>query len=232
MISVLSIDADVAFSRLLSIYLQSEGGFFLNCISDGAQACDLIADQGFDVILLESELPGISGFEILRSIRRCGDLTPVIMFTARGDNLERFRALDDQADMYLPKSARLAELSESIRVLHYGLSSFAPDASHEQLPQLSLDAARLRAHYRGHLVPLSETEFRVLEVLVRRPGATISRADIAANALSRESGRPLAGVEQCINSLRKKLGPGTNGRQTIRGAAGKGYTLNVEGLSE
>jgi len=224
MISVLSIDSDAQFSLLLSIFMQAEGGFVLSTAREGNAGCDLLADVGFDVILLESELPGTSGFEILRSIRRSGDDTPVIMFTARGDNLDRYRAVQDQADMYLPKSCRLPELTDCIRRLHHA----AGDPIKRQAPPtdagtLALDKQRQRALYRGRSIPLSPSEYRVLATLAERDGKAVTRDILAAAAATGVQ----AAVDNCIGSLRRKLGPGPQGEQLIRAVSDRGYTLRL-----
>lgn len=229
MISVLNIDSDVQFSNLLSIYMQSEGGFVLTSAKEGRAGCQLLADQGFDVILLESELQGISGFEVLRAIRRSGDDTPVIMFTARGDNLERYHAIQDEADIYLPKSCRLGELTDCIRRLHENREDWDAHSTHVMpggMEQgLCLDDTHQSASIHGHSVPLSAEEYRVLATLARRRGQPVSRQALLDAACA--SGAPATGrlVDHCIGSLRRKLGPDADGQQLIRAVGRLGFTL-------
>ncbi len=231
MISVLNIDSDVQFSTLLSIYMQSEGGFVLTTAEDGQAGCELVADQGFDVILLESQLPGISGLEVLRAIRRSGDDTPVIMFTARGDNLERYSIILDEADMYLPKSCRLGELTDCIRRLHENREDWAGTAG--QLPQdaakeaLCLDDIHQCASVCGRKVPLSAEEYRVLATLAARRGQAVSRQSLLDAACACGAPATAALVDRCIGSLRRKLGPDDNGQQVIRAVGGLGFTLRI-----
>ncbi|MGB1140082.1 MAG: response regulator transcription factor [Halioglobus sp.] len=231
MISVLSIDSDVQFSTLLSIYLQSEGGFVLTTAEEGRTGCELLADEGFDIILLDSKLEGISGFEVLRAIRRSGDDTPVVMFTARGDNLERYHAIQDEADIYLPKSCRLGELADCIRRLHEdheepddsGAGSTAPvkDAP------LRLDDAHQSARFSGHTVPLSAEEYRVLAALAERRGQAVSREALLDAACAAGAPATVRLVDNCIGSLRRKLGPDDQGHQLIRAVGELGFTLRL-----
>lgn len=231
MISVLSIDSDVQFSTLLSIYLQSEGGFFLTTAKEGQSGRELLADEGFDIILLDSKLEGISGFEVLRAIRRSGDDTPVIMFTARGDNLERYHAIQDEADIYLPKSCRLGELADCIRRLHEDREALdAARASPTPTvndAQLRLDDTHQSARLSGHTVPLSAEEYRVLAVLAAQRGQTVSRQALLDAACTSGAPATIRVVDRCIGSLRRKLGPDEQGQQLIRAVGELGFILRV-----
>jgi two-component system response regulator CpxR len=231
MISVLSIDSDNQFCTLLSIYMQSEGGFVLTTASEGQAGCELLAEQGFDVILLDAELRGISGFEILRAIRRSGDDTPVIMFTSRGDNLERYHVIQHEADTYLPKSCRLQELTDCIRRLHEAhdareaLATPRPAAISSE--ELRLDHVHQSASFCGQTVPLTADEYRVLAVLAQRRGQTVTRKTLLEAA--RASGAPenVRLVDRCIGNLRKKLGPDADGQQLIKAVGSLGFTLRT-----
>lgn len=229
MISVLSIDSDNQFCTLLTIYLQSEGGFVLTTVDDGQAGCELLAEQGFDVILLDAELQGISGFEILRAIRRSGDDTPVIMFTSRGDNLERYHVIQHEADIYLPKSCRLRELSDCIRRLHEARDGDGllapPRATPLASADLRLDHVHQSAIFCGQTVPLSAEEYRILAMLSQRRGQTVTRKALLDAA--RACGAPTTArlVDRCIGNLRRKLGPDADGQQVIRAVGNLGFTL-------
>lgn len=231
MISVLSIDSDNQFCILLSIYMQSEGGFVLTTANEGQAGCELLAEEGFDVILLDAELRGISGFEILRSIRRSGDDTPVIMFTSRGDNLERYHVIRHEADTYLPKSCRLQELTDCIRRLHEAHDGAEAAAASRVTAygneELRLDHVHQSASFCGRTVPLGADEYRVLALLSQRRGQTVTRKALLDAA--RASGAPGNArlVDRCIGNLRKKLGPDPGGQQRIRAVGGVGFTLRT-----
>ena len=231
MISVLSIDSDTQFSSLLAIYLKSEGGFFLTTAETGQHGCELLADEGFDVVLLDDELREISGFEVLRTVRRSGDDTPVIMFTTRGDNLARYHAIQDEADLQLPKSCRLAELADGIRRLHEdreGPGSLYPAGETAVNGQpLNLNRTHQRARYAGHTIALSAEEYQILAALAGQCGKPVSRTALLHAACTAGESTSMNDVDKCIGRLRRKLGPDDSGHQLIRAVGSMGFTLRT-----
>jgi two-component system response regulator CpxR len=171
-------------------------------------------------------LPGISGFEVLRRIR-AGSARPVLMLTARGEEVDRIVGLEMGADDYLPKPFNPRELVARIRAIKRragvtrgeGTSCVRPLA----VGDLELDSAARAVLLGGIPIDLSSVEFSILAVLLRLAGQVVSRDELSRQAL----GRPLhlfdRSIDVHVSSLRKKLGPNQNMNDRIKTVRGVGY---------
>jgi two-component system response regulator CpxR len=171
-------------------------------------------------------LPELNGFEALKQIRQQVD-TPVVMLTARGDDIDRILGLEIGADDYIPKPCNLRELVARIRAILRRISTAAeagsPELSQVVTGDLRLEAGSQSAYILDKLINLTGAEFRVLETLVTSAGEVVPKEEIARQALGRRIMPYDRRVDTHIAQLRKKLGPLKDGRQRIKTVRGHGY---------
>lgn len=224
---VLLVDDDAELTSLLSQYLAGEG-FAVEVAHDGASGAQAALSGRFAIVVLDVMMPGLSGIEALRRIRAASHV-PVVMLTARGDNIDRIVGLDMGADDYVPKPCTPGELVARLRAILRrtqaapGSSSVTPATIHAG--PLELWPGSRRAAWQGRPLDLTGTEFSLLEVLARASGHLISKDEISRQAF----GRPLAPfdrrIDVHISSIRQKLGQRADGQPWIQSVRGMGYQL-------
>ena len=171
------------------------------------------AEDVHDVLVLDLGLPKRSGLELLGVMRRRGDARPVLILTARDAVADRIAGLDAGADDYMVKPFDLDELSARLRaLLRRSSGRSAPMVVHGEV---ELDPATREVHLRGELVALSPREFALLEALLARPGAILSRAQLEEKLYGWSDAVESNAVEVHIHSLRRKLG--TDFIRNVRG---------------
>lgn len=226
MTRILLVDDDVELASLLKDYLEREG-YEAQLTHDGETGAQTALGGAFDLIVLDVMLPRLNGIEALRRIR-AASLVPVLMLTARGDDVDRVVGLELGADDYVPKPCTPRELVARIRaILRRTQGMGAPSGEGETAlssGSLELRPERRSATWGGQSLELTAAEFNLLEVLVRHVGQVVDK-----NALSQEGmGRPLTrydrSIDVHISSIRRKLATCTPTEliQTIRGV---GYQL-------
>lgn len=228
-IRVLLVDDDVTYCRLLQEYLEGES-MEVALVHDGAVALEELEAAPADILVLDVMLPGKSGLEVLRAVRNTGE-TPVLMLTARGDDIDRIVGLELGADDYVPKPCHPREVAARIRAI---LRRAAPAAaSTETEPWLRVEDVELLTTDRvvrigGASVPLTSTEYQILEVLIRRAGGVVSKEELSREALGREHGPFDRSVDVHVSRLRRKLGPRPNGDRRIKTVHSVGYLYACE----
>src|SRR6201989_1021152 len=176
---VLVIDDDVGLCELVGEYLQPEG-YTVEAIHNGEKGVDRALSNEHDLVVLDVMLPGTNGFDVLRRIRARSRI-PVLMLTARGDDVDRIVGLEIGADDYLPKPFNPRELVARIRAILRRASSRsgsgrAPDELN--VGPIALNTGTHQVHVNGNSIPLTGAEFRVLELLMRSAGQVISRENM------------------------------------------------------
>ena len=178
-----------------------------------------------DAIVLDVNLPDISGFEVCRTLRRRGDRTPILMLTARDAIEDRVEGLDAGADDYLVKPFALTELLARIRaLLRRGTDPTDTEATGLAYADLALDFASLTAHRGTRELELTRTEFLMLELFLRNPDRVLTREVIMDRVWGMDARTSSNGVEVYVGYLRRKLEAGGEPRliHTVRGF---GYAL-------
>ncbi|APH71027.1 response regulator transcription factor [Aquibium oceanicum] len=224
MANVLLVDDDVDLGKLISEYLTEEGFNVFHQVN-GRDVLAFVAEHRIDVIILDIMLPGMNGIEILRRIRRVDNI-PVLMMTARGDEVDRIAGLDLGADDYLAKPCSPGELAARLRaILRRAASSRAGSADTIEVGDLSIDPRGRKALWKGTMLALTGAEFNLMEALASRPGQIVSRGELCELGL----GRPLTRFERTIDvhmsSIRQKMGLLADGRSPIVNVRGQGYQL-------
>jgi DNA-binding response OmpR family regulator len=172
---VLVIEDEPEMAKLLSRGLQEEQ-FEVSVARDGQSALEMTSCKPFDVILLDVMLPRVNGLEVARQLRGREQETPVLMLTARDSLHDIVKGLDAGADDYLTKPFSFLELLARIRALVRRKGFHRKNVL--EVEDLVLDTSALRTFRKGQEIHLSQTEFRLLELLVRNAGRVVSRADI------------------------------------------------------
>jgi len=223
---LLIVDDDRKLADMLREYLEPEG-LELTAVTSGTRGLREAQGGDYALILLDVMLPGMSGFDVLSELRRAGTRTPVLMLTARGDDVDRIVGLEIGADDYLPKPFNPRELLARIKAI-LRRTREAGDANQEgllELGTLRIDASRREASLDGVLLKLTNAEFVVLLTLMRAPGSVVSRDGLTRAAL----GRPLLpddrSLDTHVSNLRKKLVAAAGSDYEIRSIRGSGYML-------
>ena len=200
-------------------------GFAVAAVHDPDQAIRCALEGPYEMVILDVMLPGGDGRSILRKIRINSQI-PVIMLTARGDEMDRIAGLEQGADDYLPKPFNARELLARMRaVLKRKGGTSIPDIM--KIVDLKIDRKQRRVFRQGEEISLTGAEFDVLSVLVRSSGTVLSRDDIAEAALGRPLGMLDRSVDNHISNLRKKLGATVGGVERIRNVRGAGYVYTA-----
>ena len=223
---VLLADDDVELAGMLKEYLEREG-FGVATVHDGEAAARLALSGGYQIVVLDVMMPKLDGIEALRQIRQTSRV-PVVMLTARGDDIDRIVGLELGADDYVPKPCTPRELVARLRAILRRASPGSISGANGgplEIGALSLWPEKRRAQWRGRELALTSIEFNVLEVLMRNAGRVVSKHEISEQAL----GRPLARFDRSIDvhlsAIRQKLGEGARMIRTVRGL---GYHLTRE----
>lgn len=218
--TILIADDDTELCELLREYLGQEG-FEVRLAFDGEQALAESRRPGLDAMVLDIMMPHMSGIEVLRSLRKESEL-PVIMLTARGDDLDRIIGLELGADDYLAKPANPRELLARIRAILRRSNSHSTAAVLE-VEDLQLNQARRELRLDGELKVLTSTEFSILQLLLQRSGEVVDKKDLYLAALGREPVAYDRSIDMHVSNLRRKLGPAKDGSERIETIRGFGY---------
>ena len=222
MTRVLLIDDDRELAEMLVEYLGRED-FTVSVRGDGPSGLEAARGGDADVIVLDVMLPGMDGFALLRELRRDVD-TPVLMLTARGDDVDTIVGLEIGADDYLPKPFNPRLLVARLRaLLRRGREPGDGGGQRLQVGDLVLDEGRRQVTRDGEPVALTGAEFNVLRVLLREAGHLVSRNTLCRDALGRALQPFDRSIDMHVSNLRRKLGPHADGHNRIETVRGAGY---------
>ncbi|HEX4024503.1 MAG TPA: response regulator [Steroidobacteraceae bacterium] len=214
---VLLVEDDQMIAQGLQTALRQEG-YTLDWMRDGNSAAAALRSSSFDLVLLDLGLPERDGIDVLRELRRRGDATPVLILTARDELSDRVAGLDAGADDYIVKPFDLDEVSARMRsALRRAAGRGDPCIQHRGI---RLDPVSHSVERDGAPVRLSAHEYAVLEALLQRPGAVLSRAQLEDRLYGWNEQIESNAVEVYIHGLRRKLGA-----DAIRTLRGVGYFI-------
>ncbi|WP_261923054.1 response regulator [Shewanella sp. NFH-SH190041] len=221
---ILLIDDDLGLSELLGQLLELEG-FRLTIAHDGQSGLDMALGCDFDLILLDVMLPKLNGFEVLKALR-LHKQTPVMMLTAKGDEIDRVVGLEIGADDYLPKPFNDRELVARVRAIirRSGLTIQELQSPHGlRHGDLLLDQARQEAYCNDQLLLLTSTEFSLLCALADNAGELMTKEALSELVLGKKLMPFDRSLDMHLSNLRKKLPPRDDGRPRVKTLRGKGY---------
>lgn len=229
MIRLLIADDDLELCELLSEYLTSEG-FQVDQVHDGEQAVAGILTGQYALLILDIMMPKMNGFDALRELRK-HNRTPVLMLTARGDDVDRIVGLEMGADDYLPKPCNPRELVARIRAILRRIEQPAGTAALSS-ETLTIGDVELRPSSRdvycaGNPVSLTSTEFRVLELLMRQAGEVVTKKQLTEEILERKLTQYDRSMDMHVSHVRRKLGKPSRGEERIKTVRSVGYLYVV-----
>ena len=223
---LLLVDDDIELTQMLGEYLEQEG-FTVTIVNHGEAAIQTLNTHNFALIVLDVMMPGLSGIEVLSRIRLTNQI-PVLMLTARGDDIDRIIGLELGADDYVPKPCLPRELVARIRAILRRAQADTPTSmpSHtNQKGALSLQRSTRQASLNGQFLDLTSTEFNLLDVLFQHAGQPVSKQDLSQYGLGRHLTRYDRSIDVHMSSIRHKLGQLADGRSYIQTIRGMGYQL-------
>ena len=225
---ILIIDDDEELCELVSEYLTVEG-FVIDSVNDGESGLKKALTGDYDMAILDVMLPKMNGFDVLRNLRLESKL-PVIMLTARGDDMERIVGLEIGADDYLPKPFNPRELAARLRaILRRSETNIDDGDANEKLDVdgIQVSAASRIATCDGKEMNLTSVEFELLSELLREAGKIVRKEDLSERVLERKLSPFDRSLDMHISNLRKKLGTRGDGSERIKTIRSVGYIYTV-----
>ena len=224
--TILLADDDVELSDLLKEYFESEG-FQVRVAYDGEAALQSARQPGLDLVVLDIMMPKMSGMDVLKELRQ-DSRVPVIMLTARGDDMDRILGLELGADDYVPKPCNPRELLARIRAVMRRMPA-VPEGEHGHIvtDDLELNQGNRTLKKSGIPIELTSTEFSILLELLQNRGEVVSKRDLYVSALGREPVPHDRSVDMHVSNLRRKLGNDPRGDNRIETIRGIGYQYRV-----
>jgi DNA-binding response OmpR family regulator len=218
---ILVVEDDRPLARILRKSIESSG-HTVEIVGDGDEALRVARTRSHDALVLDLQLPRLSGIEVCRRLRDDGNAVPIIMLTARGTVADRIEGLDVGADDYLPKPFSLAELQARLRALHRR-GKVDPELLRSGSLELDTTARELRVN--GTSVELTGTELALLEYLMRNPGVVLSRDQLREQVWG-DGFEPASNVVDIyVHYVRRKLRRAGADQDPIRTVRGLGYSF-------
>lgn len=222
---ILVIDDDVELCTLVAEYLEPEG-FEIEAVYDGNRGLERALSGDHLLVVLDVMLPGMNGFDVLRNIRNTSKI-PVLLLTARGQDVDRIVGLEIGADDYLPKPFNPRELVARIRAIlrrsQAAEKGGTPIPEVLQVGDVELDPATRTVLRQGQPVDLTSVEFNLLHVLLREAGRVVTREHLVQEVLSRKFSPFDRSIDMHVSKVRKKLGDTDTGPDHIKTVRGVGY---------
>lgn len=221
---VLIVDDDVELCRLLAERLSTEG-FAIETVHDGPRGLERALSGEHALVVLDLMLPGIGGLDVLRRVRAQSPV-PVLILTARGEDIDRILGLEIGADDYVPKPFNPRELLARIRAILRRTTPSATSSVPLVVGDLRLDPAAREVRLNDKPVDLTGVEFELLETLLRAAGRVLTREQLTESVLGRKLGPFDRVIDVHVSHVRRKLGPAQGGER-IKAVRGSGYLFVV-----
>ena len=230
MIDILLVDDDLELCELLVEFLRTEG-YQVTAVNDGITGVEAALSGIYSMVLLDVTLPRLNGFEVLRNIRQ-ESLVPVLMLTARGDDVDRIVGLEIGADDYLSKPFNHRELVARMKAIMRRVR--APEEGDRnrrkmlQIDDLTLNLANHEVSLSSEDLEITATEFTVLRTLVEKCGELVTRDELTQLALNRRLMLHDRAIDMHVSNLRRKIGNKPDGRPRLKTVRGSGYFYIAE----
>ena len=242
---ILLVDDDLEMTELLAELLSLEG-FNVTVVHNGKEALSLLETRSFDLMLLDIMMPILNGTETLKQLRKTSDM-PVLMLSARDNDIDRVLGLELGADDYLPKPFNDRELVARIRAIlrrtiqstssttqtietpvQLNIGTDETDSKTLSFGGVDLHCGRQQASYQGKDLELTGTEFALLQFLVRNPGQILSREILSLEILGKQLTPYDRAIDMHVSNLRKKLPERNDNLPWFKTLRGRGYLLVTE----
>ena len=222
---LLLVDDEVKILDMIDNYLKREG-FEIIRASNGNEALEVFRSQSFDLVVLDLMLPELNGLEVCKEIRRFSEV-PIIMLTAKTDEIDKLLGLELGADDYISKPFSLRELTARIKAVLRRSRNYSPAVTTIMVNNLRLEPSRFELYVDDTLLTLTPTEFKLINALLEYPGQVFSRLQL----LERAYGDIYEGYERSIDThisnLRRKLEK-AGSQIYIKSVYGIGYKVEKE----
>jgi DNA-binding response OmpR family regulator len=222
--TILLVDDEDSIQKLLAFPLERDG-FRVVQARDGAEALERFAEERIDLVVLDLMLPKLDGIEVCRRIR-VSSMVPILMLTARDDELDKVLGLELGADDYMTKPFSVREFRSRVRALLRRASAPRHDPSGDdtiEVDGLHIDPARRRVTLRGENVDLTYVEFELLRAMAERPGRVFSRQALLERLWGDSDYRDPRTIDVHVRHLREKLEQDARRPEYIFTVRGAGY---------
>ena len=225
--SILIVDDDVRLCALLVEFL-SANGYEASSVNDGLALTQALHNRSFSLLVLDVNLPGESGMAICRRMRDMGDITPIIMLTARSEDVDRIQGLDFGADDYVPKPFNAQELLARIKAV-LRRHAYNPTPKPVSAPSIlefdgfCFDSRLPRLTRNGEVIRLSPTELAILKILIQHRAHPVSRTLMTQELRNRDVFPDERTIDVFVSRIRKHLGLRPDGMPYIQTVRSKGY---------
>jgi two-component system response regulator CpxR len=223
---ILIIDDDLELGEMLAEFLSPDHLEVSACLS-GEDGLEALRNEPFDLLILDIMLPGMNGLDVLKAVRERSDI-PVIMLTARGDDVDRILGLEFGADDYLAKPFNPRELLARIKAIMRRTRSDERRGGSVAVGKLEFDVRSRRVEAGGQPIRLTGTEFELLRCLVESPGEVVSKEQLAREVLGRRHMPYDRSIDTHISNVRRKLSDAGVDNPAIQSQRGVGYLLLVD----
>ena len=224
---ILIIDDDRELGEMLREFLAPDHFELSACLS-GEDGLQELQEGDYELLILDIMLPGASGIDVLKQLRQSSDI-PVIMLTARGDDVDRILGLEFGADDYISKPFNPRELLARIKAILRRSGPATSRSQHATVGALELDVRARRVRAGGESIRLTGTEFELLRCLAESPGEVVSKDDLSRQALGRRYMPYDRSIDTHISNVRRKLTDAGVSSPSIQSQRGVGYCLLVDG---
>lgn len=221
---VLVVDDEKLIVKGIKFSLEQDG-MEVDCAYDGEEALEYARNQRYDIVLLDVMLPKLGGFEVCQQIREFSDV-PVIMLTARGEDMDKILGLEYGADDYITKPFNILEVKARIKAIMRRMDSRNAEAGQAKVIEngdVRLDCEGRRAYVAGKEIGLTAKEFEVLELLMLNPNKVYSRENLLKLVWGTDYPGDVRTVDVHIRRLREKIEPNPSEPQYVRTKWGVGY---------
>lgn len=223
---ILIIDDDRELGEMLAEFLSPDHLDVSACLS-GEDGLEALRDGTYDLLILDIMLPGMNGLDVLKAVRKDSEI-PVIMLTARGDDVDRILGLEFGADDYLAKPFNPRELLARIKAILRRTRGDERRGGSVALGMLEFDVRSRRVDAGGQSIRLTGTEFELLRCLADSPGEVVSKEQLARDVLGRRHMPYDRSIDTHISNVRRKLSDAGVDNPSIQSQRGVGYLLLVD----
>ena len=221
---ILVVDDEPAMRTGLKDNLEIEG-YQIAEAEDGQKGLEKIINGQYDLIILDVMMPGMSGFDVCKKVRAMGNNTPIILLTAKGEEIDKVLGLELGADDYVTKPFSLRELIARVKVILRRTENNLPSNNEYTIGKLKVDFATYNASSDGRDVNLSHREFEILKYLLEHKNKTVSRDDLLSEVWGMESRITTRTIDNFILRLRQKVENDANHPKIILTIYGIGYKM-------
>ena len=223
MSKVLIIDDDLELCDLLEEFLISED-FQINVANNGFDGIESVKQNRPDLVVMDVMMPKLNGFDALKQLRASHSALPVIMLTARGDDIDKILGLELGADDYLSKPFNPRELSARIKaILRRSSAKELTSSENYSVEDISINSASRQVFIEDYEVELTTAEFELLNLLLKFAGEVCTKKTLTEQGLSKKLEMHDRSIDMHISNLRKKLGEKSDGSIRIKTVRGIGY---------